>query len=217
MSLLHVEGVTHWSIPVNNLEEAEAFYGDLLGLTPVGRLGTARMACFTAGAHHILLCERAATMDHTFVEDPKVHHSFTVSPETLVRACKVFREQQIRIEHLSHRQEGVFPGRELYFFDPSGNRLERAPNLARRHAKADLRGTRQSVTGLARAVDQGDSSRPGTARAVPRRGERPLVDHAGTGGRSHRPCFPRQSPQRCARMPGRLCVAAWRWRLVVAT
>ena len=36
MSLLHVEGVTHWSIPVNNLEEAEAFYGDLLGLTPVG-------------------------------------------------------------------------------------------------------------------------------------------------------------------------------------
>ena len=35
MSLLHVEGVTHWSIPVNNLEEAEAFYGDLLGLTPV--------------------------------------------------------------------------------------------------------------------------------------------------------------------------------------
>jgi catechol 2,3-dioxygenase-like lactoylglutathione lyase family enzyme len=124
MSLLHVEGVTHWSIPVNNLEEAEAFYGDLLGLTPVGRLGTSRMACFTAGEHHILLCERAATVDHTFVEDPKVHHSFTVSPETLVRACKVLRERQIRIEHLYHRKEGVFPGRELYFFDPSGNRLE---------------------------------------------------------------------------------------------
>src|SRR4030095_7576701 len=124
MSLLHVEGVTHWSIPVNNLEEAEAFYGDLLGLTPVGRLGTSRMAYFTAGEHHILLCERAATVDHTFVEDPKVHHSFTVSPETLVQACKVFRERQIRVEHLYHRKEGVFPGRELYFFDPSGNRLE---------------------------------------------------------------------------------------------
>jgi len=36
MSLLHVEGVTHWSIPVNNLEEAEAFYGDLLGPYPGG-------------------------------------------------------------------------------------------------------------------------------------------------------------------------------------
>ena len=77
MSLLHVEGVTHWSIPVNNLEESEDFYGELLGLTPVGRLGTARMSCFTAGAHHILLCERAATVDHTFVEDPKVHHQKT--------------------------------------------------------------------------------------------------------------------------------------------
>jgi hypothetical protein len=52
-----------------------------------------------------------------------VHHAFTVSPETLVRACKVFRERQIRIEHLSHRKEGGFPGRELYFFAPSGHRL----------------------------------------------------------------------------------------------
>jgi len=36
MSLLHVEGVTHWSIPVTNLEQSEAFYGELLGLTPGG-------------------------------------------------------------------------------------------------------------------------------------------------------------------------------------
>ena len=108
MSLLHVEGVTHWSIPVNNLEEAEDFYGELLGLTPVGRLGNARISCFTVGAHHILLCERAATIDHTFVEDPKVHHSFTVSPETLVRACKLFRERHIRIEHLYPGGNSIF-------------------------------------------------------------------------------------------------------------
>ena len=38
MAILKVEGVTHWSIPVNDLEEAEDFYGELLGLTPVGRL-----------------------------------------------------------------------------------------------------------------------------------------------------------------------------------
>jgi hypothetical protein len=122
-SLAHVEGVTHWSIPVNNLEESEAFDGELLGLTPVGRLGNARIACCTVGGHPLLLCERAATIDHTFVEDPKVHHSFTVRPEILVRACKLFREWHIRIEHLSHRKEGVFPGRELSVFDPSGNRL----------------------------------------------------------------------------------------------
>src|SRR5262245_19694949 len=31
MSMLKVDNVTHWSIPVNNLEEAEHFYRDVLG------------------------------------------------------------------------------------------------------------------------------------------------------------------------------------------
>ena len=72
--LLHIESVTHWSIPVNNLSESEAFYGDLLGLTPLGRLGNSGMSCFNVGDHNILLCERAETVDHSFVEDRKVHH-----------------------------------------------------------------------------------------------------------------------------------------------
>ncbi len=124
MGLLHIEGVTHWSIPVNSLEESEPFYGDLLGLKHVGRLGNSGMSCFNVGDHNILLCERAETVDKSFVEDPNVHHSFTVSPETLVQACKIFRTRNIRVEKLYHRKEGYFPGRELYFFDPSGNRLE---------------------------------------------------------------------------------------------
>ena len=31
---------------------------------------------------------------------------------------------QIPIDQLVHRAQGFFTGRELYFFDPSGNRLE---------------------------------------------------------------------------------------------
>ena len=58
MSVLKVEGVTHWSIPVNDLAEAEEFYGELLGLAPVGRLGNNIMSCFNVGDHNILLCER---------------------------------------------------------------------------------------------------------------------------------------------------------------
>ena len=59
MSVLNIEGVTHWSIPVNDLAEAEAFYGELLGLTPKGRLGNNTMSCFNVGDHNILLCERS--------------------------------------------------------------------------------------------------------------------------------------------------------------
>jgi hypothetical protein len=36
MGTLKIAGVTHWSIPVNNLKESENFYSGLLGLAPVG-------------------------------------------------------------------------------------------------------------------------------------------------------------------------------------
>jgi extradiol dioxygenase family protein len=124
MGLLKIEGVTHWSIPVNNLEESEQFYGDLLGLKHLGRLGNSGMSCFNVGDHNILLCARSADVDKTHVEDQNVHHSFTVSPDTLEQACKIFQERQIRIDRLYYRAKGFFTGRELYFFDPSGNRLE---------------------------------------------------------------------------------------------
>ena len=60
MGLVHIEDVTHWAIPVNNLRESEAFYGDLLGLNPLGRLGNSGMSCVHVGNHHMLLCARAA-------------------------------------------------------------------------------------------------------------------------------------------------------------
>ena len=124
MGLLKIEGVTHWSIPVNNLEESEKFYGDLLGLTPKGRLGNSVMSCFNVGDHNILLCEREQPLENASEGEQRVHHSFTVSPETLVQACKVFDEKKVPIVGLVYRAKGFFTGRELYFFDPSGNRLE---------------------------------------------------------------------------------------------
>ena len=124
MPILNVEGVTHWSIPVNDLEEAEEFYGELLGLAPVGRLGNNIMPCFNVGDHNILLCERPNPVDGPLKEDAGVHHFFTVSPETFDLACKVFHERNVTIDHLTYRARGVFTGRELYFLDPSGNRLE---------------------------------------------------------------------------------------------
>ena len=124
MGILKIEGVTHWSIGVNNLEESEAFYGDLLGLTPMGRLGNSVMSCFNVGDHNILLCEREQPLQVGPEADHRVHHSFTVSPETFVQACKVFHEKKIPIIELIYRAKGFFTGRELYFHDPSGNRLE---------------------------------------------------------------------------------------------
>src|ERR1700752_5515769 len=97
MGLLKIEGVTHWSIPVNDLTESEEFYGDLLGLKHLGRLGNSGMSCFNVGDHNILLCQRSASVDKSHVEETNVHHSFTVTPDTLVQACKVFSGKKIPI------------------------------------------------------------------------------------------------------------------------
>jgi extradiol dioxygenase family protein len=123
MAILKIEDVTHWSIPVNDLADSEKFYGDLLGLKPLGRLGNSVMSCFNVGAHNILLCEREQPQKPDEVEQ-RVHHSFTVTPETFAKACKVFQEKKIPVVELTYRKKGHFTGRELYFLDPSGNRLE---------------------------------------------------------------------------------------------
>ena len=82
------------------------------------------MSCFNVGDHNILLCERSSEVDKAHVEERNVHHSFTVAPETLAQACKIFKEKKVPIDRLYYRGRGYFTGRELYFFDPSGNRLE---------------------------------------------------------------------------------------------
>jgi hypothetical protein len=46
MGTFKIEGVTHWSIPVNNLKESEEFYGGVLGLELLGRLSNGVMTCF---------------------------------------------------------------------------------------------------------------------------------------------------------------------------
>src|SRR3990172_1427830 len=126
MAELKVEGVVHWSIPVNNLAEAEKFYGELLGLEAKGRLGNSMMSCFQAGAHHyILLCERKEALTRTPQQDNRLHHAFRVTPEMWEKGCKLLHRSEVKIaEPNVYREKGHFTGRELYFLDPSGNMLE---------------------------------------------------------------------------------------------
>ena len=125
MGSLKVDNVVHWSIPVNDLEESERFYQDVLGLEYRGRLGNSKMACFTVGAHSILLCQRTDPVVRTTQQDNRLHHSFEVSPEMFDAACTLFHARGIRVsEPIVYRAHGFFLGREMYFLDPSGNMLE---------------------------------------------------------------------------------------------
>jgi catechol 2,3-dioxygenase-like lactoylglutathione lyase family enzyme len=119
-----IEGVTHWSIPVNNLTESEAFYRDVLELEYRGRLANNVMACFSVGGHDILLCERSESVSGRKDVDTGLHHSFTANPERWLEGAKRLKTAGAKIEGLVYREQGFFLGRELYFEDPSGNRLE---------------------------------------------------------------------------------------------
>src|ERR1041385_415761 len=125
MGMLKVEGVTPWSIPVNELEAAEKFYGDVLGLESKGRLGGSKMSCFAVGGHSILLCQRKEPISRTPEQDNRLHHSFDINPARFADACKLFGGIGVQIAGpIVYRARGHFTGRELYFLDPSGNLLE---------------------------------------------------------------------------------------------
>ena len=96
MANLQVQGVVHWSIPVNNLEESEKFYGEILGLESKGRLGGSKMSCFKAGSHDILLCERKESLTRTPEQDNRLHHAFMVSPDMWERGAKLLHEKGVR-------------------------------------------------------------------------------------------------------------------------
>ena len=121
---MKIEGLTHWSIPVNNLDESEKFYRDILGLEHKGRLGNSSMACFDAGGTNLLLCERQDKIVRTPEQDGRVHHAFTVSADDWEKAAKLFKDNGVEVEEIVYREKGFFTGRELYFLDPSGNLLE---------------------------------------------------------------------------------------------
>ena len=83
------------------------------------------MACFRAAEHSILLIERKEPAVRTPEQDNRLHHAFIVSPEMWEKACRIFHRDRIKIPGpIVYRKAGHFPGRELYFLDPSGNMLE---------------------------------------------------------------------------------------------
>ena len=126
---MKIEGVTHWSIPVNDLAESEHFYADILGLEHRGRLGDSGMACVRAGDHNILLCQRSKAAAIPDKPDSPAHHSFHMSSVEWEKGVRTLADNKVPIKELVYREQGFFLGRELYFQDPSGNQLElRDPN-----------------------------------------------------------------------------------------
>ncbi|HVB07007.1 MAG TPA: VOC family protein [Acidimicrobiales bacterium] len=122
--MISAQRLTHWSIPVADLEESEAFYGGFLGLEYRGRLGNGRAAVYRVGDSDFIVWECGQPTDPA-VREAGVHYAFTVSPEVWEEAIGEIHERGIPLHGpIVYRARGVFLGREVYVLDPSGNVVE---------------------------------------------------------------------------------------------
>ena len=127
--MIPIQGVTHISLPVTDPEASAAFYTQFLGLELRARLGEPgtepHMICVGVGDHDILLCRADAAEMQLQQQHSLVHHSFTVAPADWEDAVRQLDARGVPLTGpIVYRSRGVFTGREVYFLDPSGNRLE---------------------------------------------------------------------------------------------
>ncbi|MFL5539505.1 MAG: VOC family protein [Longimicrobiaceae bacterium] len=107
-----------------DLEAAEAFYTDVLGLEPVGRL-EGRHVFFRCGGRVFLVFDPAATIGGERIPGHGAtgpgHVCFAATADELEGWRAQLRAKGIEIE-----QEVEWPGggRSIYFRDPAGNSVE---------------------------------------------------------------------------------------------
>jgi catechol 2,3-dioxygenase-like lactoylglutathione lyase family enzyme len=112
----------HFGIDVADLERAERFYTDVLGMTVRMRLPDQVLLRYGDGSCALFLKPDRKPGDLDQIVNPlgKSHHCFEVSPAELTDAERLFAERGIpfhsRIDWGDHDC--------LYFLDPDGNLLE---------------------------------------------------------------------------------------------
>ncbi len=127
MALVDAKGLVHFSLPANDVEESLRFYTDVLGLRFRGNVG-ANGRCVVAGDVNIILVGRSEarpTEELLQHNGSLCHQAFQVSSADFDKALESFMEHGVKIDgEVEWRKTGTFNGRSLYFYDPTGNRLE---------------------------------------------------------------------------------------------
>lgn len=118
--MFKTQGVLHFSLPVTDLERGAKFYSELLGMEIVEK--TPRMVFLRCGDQYLIL-GKVATVPAPDRNTP-VHHAFKVAAEEFDPALEFLRRKGVEIFHIEDRRDGVFLGKQAYFLDPDGNKLE---------------------------------------------------------------------------------------------
>jgi len=118
--MIQTTGIYHIGIPVDDLDRAERFYGQILGMKVQARLKEegARLSRLKCGDADVVLFQRPRPLSrNSLKEDGIAHQAFEVPPATFDEAIQFLK------------REGYFhsgpvarsSGRAVYFFDSEGN------------------------------------------------------------------------------------------------
>jgi methylmalonyl-CoA/ethylmalonyl-CoA epimerase len=120
--MLKVEGVYHMGIPVNDIDRAQKFYTEVLGMQFMGRVGSAqkldRLKC--AGGDVVVLFERPKP--HAWdpvAQDGVAHQAFEMDIASYEEALETVQEMGL-FRTIEDRESG----NTIYLFDTEGNHLE---------------------------------------------------------------------------------------------
>lgn len=127
--MIRTIGIYHIGIPVDDLERAERFYTQILGMKVEARIGEtgARLVRLKCGDASVVLFQRPRPLKrNSLQEDGISHQAFEVPPETFDEAVAFLKSQGYYHEGPVERPSG----RAVYFFDTEGNyqQLHAAPS-----------------------------------------------------------------------------------------
>ncbi len=120
--MLNLKELVHFTIPVKDLDKAEAFYVKLLGLERVRRTG--HMLFMRCGQTSFVLTLSENPIDPNKGDKHEIHTAFLVTAQEYDRAKQVLAEHNVRVFKEEDRGTGTFQGRSAYFHDPDRNVIE---------------------------------------------------------------------------------------------
>ncbi|MCH8556167.1 MAG: VOC family protein [Balneolia bacterium] len=114
-------GLNHITLRVNNIDQAEKFYGELLGFELEKKMGRS-MAVYRIGTDSIVLVEAETSYNRDSKDYRVDHFGFTVPRSEIVDEVAAFmREHEVTIlSGPANRKKGRF----LFISDPDGNMIE---------------------------------------------------------------------------------------------
>jgi catechol 2,3-dioxygenase-like lactoylglutathione lyase family enzyme len=120
--MVKTEGVLHFTVPVKDLDRAEKFYTEILGMEKIRR--NPHMVFMRAGKDCFVLTYSEKPIDPNPDDAHDIHHAFRVTAQEYDRAKEFLAAKGIRAIKEEDRRKGTFRGRSLYFHDPDRNVVE---------------------------------------------------------------------------------------------